>query len=155
MALGCEKNRQGMVHTYEIIASLRDQAIALWDDLGMNERIRTYLQPSLSVQVSEQIDLLFLDSEPQLRFDEFVKFWPNLKPGGIVLIHDLHPSFGHHGKVYHGVYDWPYGDFREKLSSYIKENRVQITSFPTPRGLTMLQKEKSDFLFLDHLKGQF
>jgi len=134
------ENDKGTMVTFEIIPELRQQAQALWTDLGVSHRIDSRLQPSLSAEITQNMDLLFLDSEPQLRFDEFLKFWDLVIPGGFILIHDLHPSMGHHGHIYHGVYDWPYGDFREKLGPFFKDRLVQTIHFPTPRGFTMFQK---------------
>lgn len=98
---------------------------------------------SLNYHPTGEFDMLFLDSEPQLRFDEFVKFWPQVKPGGIIMIHDLHPHLGHTGTInpdHPNEPDWPYGNFRDKLGPFIKQHVVQTMSFPTPRGFTVFQK---------------
>ena len=147
-------NNKGSMITFEIIPELLANARALWNDLGVPQVIEARLQPSLGSNITRPIDLLFLDSEPQLRFDEFIKFWPQVKDGGFILIHDLHPSMGHHGQTYHGTYDWPYGDFREKLGSFLKERKVQTIHFPTPRGFTLFQKVDSAFEVDKYLRGE-
>lgn len=154
IARALEDNAKGRMFTFEIIDIHRKDAIALWLDLGLSHRIDSRLQDSLSFDPGDIVfDMLVLDSEPQLRFNEFIKFLPYLRPGGIIVIHDLHPNLGHHGQIYHGEYDWPWGDFRVKLGPYIKDHLVQTVSFPTPRGLTVFQKRADDFAFTNHILG--
>lgn len=135
-------NGSGYLTTYEVIPSLKQQAEALWEDLGLTNHVQCLLQPSLTAQVTSPIDFLFLDSEPQYRFDEFLKFWPLVKEGGLIAIHDLHPSLGHHGQTHHNTYDWPYGYWRDKLSSFVEKFDVQLIHVPNPRGMVLFQKTK-------------
>ncbi len=154
MGLGCAENQKGKIWTYEVIPELQLQAKALWNDLNIHQYINCLLQSSLEATLPDNlgIDLLFLDSEPQFRFDEFLKFWDKVVPGGFILIHDLNASLGHHGDTHHGVYDWPYGDFREKIGPFIKDHKVQTISFPTPRGFTLFQKEAPGFEAVFYLR---
>lgn len=154
-ALGCRDNAKGSIWTYEVIPELLTQAKALWSDLAIGALVNSHLLPSLESRIPSHlsIDLLFLDSEPQYRFDELLHFWDQVPPGGLIVIHDLHPSLGHHGQTHHGVYDWPYGDFREKIGSLIKDHKVQTISLPTPRGLTIFQKESPHFEFTKHVRS--
>lgn len=147
MALGCQKNKKGSIWTCEVIPELQRDAKLLWNDLKVTPHINSILQPSLQVEIPKglEIDLLFLDSEPQFRFDEFLRFWDKVSPGGFIVIHDLHPSLGHHGQTYHGVYDWPYGNWEKKLSRFVKDYDVQVSHFLTPRGLTIFQKTAPGF----------
>lgn len=140
MGLALQKNNKGKITTLEVIRPLQEKAEALWRDLSVTNRIEGLLQASLDYKPPERLQMLFLDSEPHLRFSEFNRFWPYLDERGFIIIHDLDERFGHHGTEINGVYDWPYGDFREKLSKYFNEHLVQVVHFPTPRGLTMLQK---------------
>jgi len=160
MALGLEKNGKGTLTTYEVIESLRQQSVALWNDVGVSHRINSRLQPSLSAYESEPIDLLFLDSEPQFRFDEFLHFWPRVTSGGFILIHDLHYTLGKSGLTHDdpvggpGMKDWPYGPWREKLGVFVQEHDVQILFPPSPRGFTVMQKTRSDFENIKLLRGE-
>jgi predicted O-methyltransferase YrrM len=140
-ALACDQNQKGEVWTCEVIPELLEQAKDLWETLGVSTIINHHLQPSMDIDLGDRkIDLLLLDSEPQYRFDEFLKFWDYLIPGGLILIHDLHWDMAHHKRTYHNVYDWPYGDYRQKIGKFITEGLVQTFHFPTPRGLTVFQK---------------
>lgn len=149
-------NGKGLLHTCEIFQENINDANALWLDVGVKQYIVCHKQESLKLQFPEGtvFDMLFLDSEPQLRFDEFIKYWPMLKPGGFIMIHDLHPNLGHHGQTYHGELDWPYGFFVPKLGPYIKSHEVQTVSLPTPRGCTLFQKRADNFEFTNHILGK-
>jgi predicted O-methyltransferase YrrM len=153
MAMGLAHNKKGILHTIEIDEGCLDQAKLLWQDLEIKDYVIPYMQTSMSFNTDMEIELLFLDSAIEARFDEFVKFWPNVIPGGLIIIHDLFRDLGHHKQIFHDQLDWPYGDFREKLGPYIKEHKVQTFTFPTPRGLTIFQKESSDFAFTKYLRG--
>jgi len=142
IAQALEDNRSGQLTTYEVIPPLLQNANALWFDLDLKHRIKGVLESSLTAEMPEDIDFLFLDSEPQFRFDEFIRFWPNVKEGGLIAIHDLHPSLGRHGQTYHGVLDWPYGQWRPKLQSYITDFQVQLIHVPNPRGMVLFQKTR-------------
>lgn len=106
---------------------------------------------SLEYTPPKNIDVLFLDTEPDIRFDEFVRFFEYVTPGGFIFIHDLHYHLGHEGLTNNGMYDWPFGDFREKIGRYITNYEVSCVNFSTPRGLTMFQKYKSGNGYLDYL----
>jgi predicted O-methyltransferase YrrM len=155
MAAGMRENGHigGGFVTLEVIDEYKIHAEKLWGDLDLCKYVKCKLIASQRYD-TQDIDLLFLDSEPQFRFDEFVKFWPSVKPSGFILIHDLHPHLGHTGIAHHGQMDWPYGDFRLKLASYIKSHDVQVISFPSPRGFTMFQKVGVDFSANRLLKGE-
>jgi predicted O-methyltransferase YrrM len=155
MALACQRNKRGKVLTYEVLEGLRQEAQALWIDVDVANEIDSVLKSSLDVSLDKdvKIDILFLDSEPQYRFAEFEKFWPNLRDGGFIFIHDLDHHMAHHGMTYHDVYDWPYGDFRESLGPYMKSLKVQSIALPNPRGMMFFQKARDNFAFLNHMKG--
>lgn len=141
IGLALEDNKRGKITTFEVIPQHFHNAQAMFQELGLSHRIDPRLLSALEADITgAEIDFLFLDSEPHLRFDEFIKFWPAVKPGAFIAIHDLNGSLGHHGQTYHNVYDWPYGDFREKLGPYLARGDVQLMHFPTPRGLTLFQK---------------
>ena len=72
---------------------------------------------------------------------------------GEIVIHDLDGKLGHHDTVVNDEYDWPYGYYLPKLGSFIENHKVQIITFPTPRGLTLFQKESSSFEYTKLLRG--
>lgn len=162
MGQALHDNRNGMIMTFEIIPQHAKAAVELMKDLEIQSHVQCWLldaqkypcdREDYPIKTSGGIDLLFLDSEPQLRFDEFNKFWPYVKPGGFILIHDLHPHLGYSGETHHDVFCWPFGDFTKKIGKYIKFYDVQTTCFPTPRGLIMFQKKRDNFGATNYLLG--
>lgn len=134
-----------LLTTLEINPVFFTEAAKLHDELGLAHWVRCLLLSSDAHTPAEGIDLLFLDSEPHLRFNEFLRYWKYVQNGGFILVHDLHPHLGHTGQIVNGMYDWPYGDFRETIGHYIRRHQVQTVSFRTPRGFTLFQKAADDF----------
>jgi predicted O-methyltransferase YrrM len=138
-----EDNKRGKMQTFEIIPEHWKNAQDMLKDLELQHRCECNLISALKYQPEGlSYDVLFLDSEPQLRFNEFVKYWPNLRDGGYIIIHDLNDQLGHNDLTQHGMYDWPWGDWREKLGPFVERGDVNVISFDNPRGLTMFQKTK-------------
>jgi predicted O-methyltransferase YrrM len=153
MALGLEENGSGSIRTYEVIESFRQEAMALWKDVGMSSRIECVLKPSLKVFDGDPIDLLFLDSEPQFRFDELLHFWSRVKPGGMIIIHDLHYTLGKSNITLAGMDDWPYGPWEKKLGTLVKNQELQMIFLPSPRGFTVMQKTDPSFENVKFMRG--
>ncbi len=142
--------------TLEIFNENKLAAETLWYKLGL-DFIECQICPSLNFTPLSTYDFMLLDSEPQLRFAEAERFWPNLEPGGVFVIHDLHPNLGHcevQNPDHPNEPDWPYGDIRKTfLGRLIRDHQVSVMSFPTPRGITMFQKTHPNFLSTQIAKG--
>ncbi len=150
MAQALKENRGGgRVITLEIFDENIKQSKKLWRETGVSEYVKAVKKPSLEYEASEEFDLLFLDSEPDIRFDEVNRFYPRLKPGGFIFIHDLHPNLGQSNLFINGMKNWPFGDYREKFGHLLKDHSLQAFTFRTPRGLVIFQKSADDF---DHAK---
>lgn len=154
-ASALEANDKGLISTFEVIPQHYHNASLLLQDLGVHNRVDFNLRSSLDFTppVNTQYDILFLDSEPQLRFAEFNRFWPHLRSGGYVIIHDLNDQLGHHGQIYHDEFDWPWGDFRKSIGGYIKDNLVNVISFDNPRGMTIFQKTREQAAYYKMAKN--
>jgi len=146
--------RGGKLQTCEIFQEHIDDARDLWKDLEL-DNVTVHQKESLTFEWSNNsIDLLFLDSEPWLRFDEFIKFWDAVRPGGFILIHDIDQALGNSGITERGEYNWPWGTWMKKLGPFINEHKVQTIHFPTPRGFTLFQKTAPDFQVTQFLNGK-
>lgn len=156
MGQALKDNNKGKLITTEINQAFIDDAKALWNDIGINDYIISHKEHSLKLNIDANIrfDILFLDSEPEFRFDEFNRFWPNLIPAGLIIVHDLYRDIGHHKLIFHDMYDWPYGDFRTKLGHLFKNLDVTWMHFSTPRGLSMFQKTSPDFCATQFVLGK-
>jgi predicted O-methyltransferase YrrM len=79
---------------------------------------------SLEMPVDGRIDMLFSDSDPDLREAEVRRFLPQMNPNGLILIHD---ASSHLGTV------------REAAKKLEREGLISILMLPTPRGLVLAQ----------------
>jgi len=174
MAYAMDKNNQsysgnsGRVTTLELNEEWVKKSKALHSKLGIN-RINVVHTDSLkfvlprddrgSVELDEHLkpkitfDLLFLDSEPDIRFKELQKFYSAVNPGGFIMIHDLHEHLGLSNQTLHGMDHWPFGDFRPFFGNLIRDHQLTVVNFRTPRGFTLLQKYDSNFMSYKYLKG--
>ena len=79
-----------------------------------------------------------MDTEPQIRFQELVKFYYHLAPGGYLGIHDLHEHMSQQDSE-HG-YGWPYGRLPREIIQWVQDDELRVFHFPTPRGITFFYK---------------
>ncbi len=145
MAEALKENGKGKITTVEYETTHYHDAIALFHVSGLTDWINPILQDVNDLQVAnDQYDFIFLDTEPHLRFNEFLRFWKGLKPGGFIGIHDLSPAMGQTGKEVNGMMDWPFGTLPEEMKSILR-NDIQSFHFETPRGFYLGQKKKEGF----------
>lgn len=85
-------------------------------------------QHSLSVSVSQPIDLLFLDSEFETRMQELQHFAPMCSPQCVIVLHDSAATRG-----------WPGVDVMyERMEALVSAGVIQPwLRLPTPRGLAL------------------
>ena len=83
---------------------------------------------SLETPVEGTIDMLFSDSDPDLREAEVKRFLPQMNPNGLILIHDA----SSHLKT-----------VREAALKLEREGVLSILLLPTPRGLVLAQPARS------------
>lgn len=143
-----ERGMQGTLDTIEFLEPNFLEAKENMHKMGVELFIRQHMMDASSFQASGQYDLIFLDTEPQTRFAELVKFFPNLKPGGFLLIHDLHPHLNQVDNAEHG-FAWPYGPIPVGMDDLIKAKKLIPLHFRTPRGMTMFYKPGTE----DHYYG--
>lgn len=136
----------GRSKVIEFEAYHMQRASELWAILGVDLVIGKHFGKSLEFQPDQEYDFIFLDTEPDLRFQELVKFYPYLKDGGYVFIHDLHrhlsqtvtdPSGEH-------PYAWPFGELPDQIKQWLQTGYLKNFNFPTPRGLAGFYKPKGD-----------
>jgi predicted O-methyltransferase YrrM len=148
IAQGLKDNNFGQLITLETSAIHKEQAEKLWDQVGIIPFVTCQLVSSLEFKTELQFDLIFLDSEPEFRFKELVKFYNNLKLGGFLFIHDLPPTFcqGNINSDHPEFKDWPFGTVPEQMKQWIKEDKLRPFSFPSPRGFVGFYKtNKEDY----------
>ena len=142
MAQALKENRKGRLTTLEYEPTHFNEANDLFNILGL--KVNSLLISSLEFKTEVQYDFIFLDTEPNIRFAEFIKFWPSLKPGGFIGIHDLGPHMGQTGQVVNDMMDWPFGTMPVEMQHLLRES-CQSFHFETPRGFYLGQKYKEGF----------
>lgn len=142
MATGLRENGFGHVTTLEIEQRHIDHSVALWSKLNVSEFITVERIKSLEYQPKTKYQLLFLDSEPDLRFNELIKYFECLDEGGYIFIHDLPRSLcqGNINPDWPNYQSWPFGNIPEKMKCMVKEGILVPFHFPSPRGMVGFYK---------------
>ena len=154
-ALALKANGVGELTTIEYNPPFYWMAQALFEQMEVDDVIEVVRSKVEQWDPGDKLfDIVFLDTEPNLRFDEMVRFWDNVRPGGFVIIHDLDYQLGLAGVSKGDCTPTSFGDFREKIGSYIKNFDLQTMSFPTPRGLTIFKKAGGGSGWSRYLKGE-
>jgi predicted O-methyltransferase YrrM len=84
-------------------------------------------ESSLTMQVEGTIDLFFSDSDMPIRADEVRRFLPQIRPTGLVLLHDA----SSHLKT-----------VRDAAFELEREGLLSCIFLPTPRGLVLAQRRE-------------
>ena len=151
MAQALKDNRRGMLTTIEFAKENVHKAGNLFNILALEPWIEQFEGPVESFEPKDnQYDLIFLDTEPFLRFGELVRFWPNLKAGGFVGMHDLDI----HMEQWGNPSERPWCPLPDEIKQLIKNHELQSFHFHTPRGLYLGQKYAKTFYSNELLKGE-
>lgn len=146
IAQGLKDNEAGFSTALEFERKHLDRATELWHKTGVSDYIQGVLGLSLQYEPKEQYDLIFLDTEPQIRFAELEKFFPYLNPGGYVGIHDLPRTMcqGNVNPDHPEMKSYPFGDIPSGMMELLRTGQLIKIHFPTPRGLVFFYKPKED-----------
>jgi predicted O-methyltransferase YrrM len=93
---------------------------------GLSEWIELRNESSLEMHIEGTIDLFFSDSDMPIREAEVKRFLPQIRPTGIILIHDA----SSHLKV-----------VRDAAFKLEADGLLSCVFLPTPRGLVIAQKK--------------
>jgi len=125
MAEGLRSNGFGRIVSVEfdpvVFAKAEENVVAS----GLAEWIDLRNGSSLELEISGTIDLLFSDSDLDIREQEVRRFLPQLSPTGLILMHD---ASSHPGTV------------RQAALRLESEGLISTVLLPTPRGLAICQK---------------
>jgi predicted O-methyltransferase YrrM len=94
---------------------------------GLAEWIELRNESSLEMQVEGTIDLFFSDSDMPIREAEVKRFLPQIRPTGLILMHDA----SSHLKV-----------VRDAAIKMETEGLLSCILLPTPRGLVLAQRRE-------------
>jgi prolipoprotein diacylglyceryl transferase len=125
MAEGLEANGGGRLVTIEYDPKVYARAQERVNGSGMARWIEMRNASSLETRVDGPIDLLFSDSDLNIREQEVRHFLPQMSPHGLILMHDA----GSHYQV-----------VREQALRMQADGLISVVFLPTPRGLVIAQK---------------
>ena len=93
-----------------------------------------------------EYQMIFLDTEPDSRFSELVKFYPNLSQGGYIFIHDTPRGLcqGNVNPDHPRLKSWPFGDIPKELNELVTNGELSVFYLPNPRGLIGFYKPHKD-----------
>ena len=140
MGSALRDNKKGTLDTIEFLPEIHHRAKARILALGLQEVVTCHLadvgqwDPDYATY-----KMILLETEPQTRFKELLKFYDNLEPGGFVFIHDLHQHMHQIENEEHG-FAWPYGKLPKEIIALVNNGELRPFHFATPRGLTGFYK---------------
>lgn len=147
LGMALKDNRRGLLDTVEFLPEIYDRAqLRLLHALRLELYIKMHLMDVRKfVPVGSKYRLVFLDTEPQTRFEELLKFYPYVEEGGFIFIHDLHHHMHQIENKEHG-FAWPFGVIPTEIEQLVHDRKLRPFHFKTPRGLTGFYKvSKHDY----------
>jgi predicted O-methyltransferase YrrM len=146
MGMALKDNLGGHLDTIEFLQPVYDVAIQRIKTMGLTEYVTCHFgdvkdfDPGLM-----RYQFILLDTEPDIRFAEFLKFYPYLVEGGYMFIHDLGRELQQ--KEIPGLgFGWPFGIMPDEMKQLMKDGKVRPFHFGTPRGLSGFYKvSKEDY----------
>jgi predicted O-methyltransferase YrrM len=124
IARGLERNGFGKVISCEFDTVVYAKAKERIEASPLRQWIDLRNESSLEMQVEGTIDLLFSDSDIQIRAAEVKRFLPQMNPNGVILMHDA----SSHLEV-----------VRAAALRMEDEGLISVVLLPTPRGLVIAQ----------------
>jgi predicted O-methyltransferase YrrM len=125
MAEGLKHNGRGKIITCEFDPVVYANAKLRIASSGLADWIECRNESSLELLIKGTIDILFSDSDQNIREREVRRFLPQVNPNGLILIHD---ASSHQKTV------------REAALRLESEGLISALLLPTPRGLVIAQK---------------
>lgn len=147
IGMGLAHNAKGDMVALELDPYHLKRAKELWGLLGLT-CITGHLGSSLEYKSDKEYELIFLDTEPDIRFEELVRYEPFLKPGGFIGIHDLPRGMcqGNINTDHPEIKSWPFGDIPPEMRKLLKSGELIKIHLPAPRGLVFFYKpDPSDY----------
>lgn len=145
MGLALKDNKKGELDTVEFLPEIYGRALERIHKLNLIDFVNVNLTDAAKFDPPANYGMILLDTEPQTRFAEFVKFYDYLEPGGFLFIHDLHRHMHHLPQLenqpdHPGQPYWPYGKIPGFMTELVRTGAVKPFHFGTPRGFTGFYK---------------
>jgi predicted O-methyltransferase YrrM len=127
IAEGLKQNGRGKIITCEYDPLVYANAKERIAKSGLAQWIECRNESSLETKINGKIDLLFSDSDQEIREQEVRRFLPQVNPYGLILIHD---ASSHQKTV------------RQAALQLESEQLISVLLLPTPRGLVVAQRRE-------------
>jgi predicted O-methyltransferase YrrM len=143
MGSALKDNGIGHLDTIEFLPEIQNRAKQRMATLALDDYVTCHLGDVATFEPSVAYKLILLDTEPQTRFAELVKFYNFLEPGGFIFIHDLHRHMHQIPNEEHG-FAWPYGPIPQQMKELVMRGELRPFHFSTPRGYTGFYKPSQE-----------
>jgi len=139
MGFALKDNFKGVLETYEFIPEIFEQAKERIQKMGLDKYVKCSLLDVANLPVQHNYQIILLDTEPQTRFAEFLKFYPYLDEGGYMFIHDLGREL-QQKEIPGQAFAWPFGVIPPEMKQLMVDGKIRPFHFSTPRGLSGFYK---------------
>ena len=146
---GLRDNGHGILDTIEFLPEIHLKAKNRIQRLGLLPYVTCHFGDVAKFEPTVKYDFILLDTEPQTRFAEFVRFFDHLDEGGYIFIHDLPRTMcqGNVNTDWPDMRSWPFGDLPDTMKAWENTKQIARFHFPTPRGLVgFYKRHKDDFI---------
>lgn len=143
MGLALKENNFGHLDTFEFLPENHMQAVLRTERVGVKQQVTCHFGDIAAFTPEVTYKFVLLDTEPQTRFAELVKFYDAVENGGYIFIHDLHRHMHQIENADHG-FAWPFGEIPQFIKEKVAKDELRPIHFPTPRGLTGFYKVHPD-----------
>lgn len=143
IATALKDNGSGLLDTIEFIMDNFYIALKRFVVLEVTDYVMVNAMPVDKFSPKTSYQLMLLDTEPDIRFDELLRFYSLLDEGGYIFIHDLAGNMSQEPNSEHG-FGWPFGEVPEEIKQLVKEDRLRPFHFRNPRGLTGFYKPRKE-----------
>lgn len=145
MSLALADNQEGVLDTVEFIPELYDEAKVRLTKMGTNNTLQ-FLLDVKHFQPPHNYQLILLDTEPDIRFAELLKFYHYLDEGGYIFIHDTPRNLcqGNINPDHPQYKSWPFGDIPEGMKDLVREGKLRPFHLNNPRGMIGFYKVHKD-----------
>lgn len=143
MGQALKDNNKGFLDTLEFLPELAKRAQERMRQLQLDFQVTVHLTDAAKFEPGVKYGFILLDTEPQTRFAEYIKYYDYLEDGGYLFIHDLHRHMHQIENLEHG-FAWPYGEVPAFMKETVRHGKMRPMHFPTPRGLTGFYKTRPD-----------
>ena len=127
MAEGLRANGFGKIISCEFDPVVFAKAREKVDASGLASYVELRNESSLAMEIDGTIDIFFSDSDMPVRAAEVRRFLPQIRPTGVILMHD---ASSHLGIV------------RQAAMQLEADGLLSCVFLPTPRGLVLAQKRE-------------